>query len=165
MTCLFSVGFGVSKGFGIYFGKLIRFLILIFTVMLSVPPVSDWAASHLTFAGAGFWDGFFFLLFTAAVLFVFRKTEKLRAKKGPIQFHPFWDRVIGAATGFFFALLLVSFISQFLLLFPGKTIQRAFKKNESRYGVIARNFVPQVVDGALAPVRALVNRKVGRSLQ
>lgn len=163
LASLVLIGLGIAKGFGVFFGKLIQLLILIFTVLLLGTPLADWATRQLTFAKAGFWQPFFFLLISFLMILIFRKVSGIQSKKGFVQFHPFWDRVVGAAVGFFMALLIMSFMAQFVLLLPAKKLHKVFEKKESRYGVILRDFVPQVVDGALAPVRAMVNRKVGRA--
>jgi hypothetical protein len=68
-------------------------------------------------------------------------------------------RVIGAVSGFFFALLLISFVSQFFLLLPSKAIAKLYGPHGARYGTVLKQFVPKVVDSALAPVRLIVNRK------
>ncbi len=162
-ACVVAFILGALKGFGFFFNKLIRALILIFAVMLIYAPLSDWAITHLTFARAGFWDPFFFFVIAALVILFLRKLMTLQASKGMPQFHPFWDGVTGALSGFFLVLLVSSFTVQFILLLPGKKMHKPFQKNESRYGAVIEKFVPQLVDGALMPVRALVNRKVAHS--
>ena len=161
--CLFASAVGFFKGFGLFWKKLIHILILIFTVMLIYPTLAEWSGSHLTFAKVDFWNPFFFLVLTGLVIGAMGRFSKLQSKKGTVQFHPFWDRVVGVATGFFFALLLASFVTQFLLFLPIKKMQVVYKPGKSRFGVVMKNFVPQLMDGALAPVRAILSHKASRS--
>ena len=164
-ACLIAFVTGALKGFGFFFSKLVRSFILIFSVMLIYPTLAEWATNHLTFARAGFWQPFFFSVMTILVIFIFRKFSKLQSQKAPMSFHPFWDGVVGALSGFFFVILITSFMVQFILFIPAKPIQKLFEKSGSRYGQLMENFVPHLVDCVLSPVRAVVNRKVRRSLQ
>lgn len=162
-ACIIAFVTGALKGFGFFFGKLVRSFILIFSVMLIYSPLAEWATKHLTFAPARFWKPFFFLLVTALVVFIIRKLSKLHSQKGLVSFHPFWDGVVGALSGFFFVILVTSFVVQFILFIPAKPIHKLFEKGGSRHGQLVQGFVPHLVDCALSPVRAIVNRKVPNS--
>lgn len=154
-----AVIIGIYRGFGFFLPKLIYLLAMTLCVVLVYPWFADFAVRYLTFAKAGFWNPVFFILVLTVVFFIFKKISSLRSKKNTPHFHPFWDRVIGSASGFFFALLLLSFVSQFFLLLPSKSIKSLYSSRGSRYGVVLKQFVPQVLNSALAPVRLLVNRK------
>ena len=152
--------FGISRGFGYFFGKLIRALILIFSVMLLAPPFSKWSAAHLTFLKVSFWTPFFFTILSAFFCWVLKRISKMQTKQSLPQFHPFWDSVVGAAAGFFMVVLVASFIAQFFLMLPSKKIQSLFESGGSRYGKTLNNFTPQLVEDTLTPIRMLVNQRV-----
>lgn len=161
-VCLIATILGVVKGFGFFFGKLLYILVLIFAVMLIYPAMSDWCAAHIPFGKEAFWRIFSFSIIAVVMILALKKLSTLQSK-GLIQFHPFWDRVVGAASGFFTALLAISLISQFILLLPFEKIHTVYQENGARFGVVARDFVPQLVEGTLVPVRFLVNHPVSRA--
>ncbi|HCM42965.1 MAG TPA: hypothetical protein DIS66_06620 [Candidatus Omnitrophica bacterium] len=150
---------GVYRGFGFLFAKLIYVFAMAVGVTLVYPWIAEGAIRYLSFAKAGFWNPVCFALVGVAFFYLFKKLALLQSKKMTPSFHPFWDRVIGAVIGFFFALLLISFVSQFFLLLPSKSIAKLYGQNGARYGIVLKQFVPKVVDSALAPIRLIVNRK------
>lgn len=149
---------GIYRGFGFLFSKLIYVLAMAVSVTLVYPWIADGAIRYLSFAKPGFWNPVCFALTGIAFFYLFKKMAAFQSKKMTPSFHPFWDRVIGAVSGFFFALLLISFISQFFLLLPSKSITKLYGPHGARYGIVLKQFVPKVVDSALAPVRLIVNR-------
>lgn len=161
-VCVSATVVGFLREFGYFFGRIIKSLVIVFSVMLITPPVAKWAAAHLTFAKLSFWQPFFFLVILGSTVALVKKLSGLQSKKGQVQFHPFWDRILGAALGFFWALLLTSLVSQFLIMLPFKKLQASFEKGGARYHFLLRDFAPFLVEGALTPIRAIVNQKVAR---
>jgi hypothetical protein len=152
---------GLARGFGFLLPGLVRLIVLTFSVLLIGGWLADWAASHLTFLKPGFWNPFFFLSVFAGTFFLMRKLSKLRASKGAVFFHPFWDRILGAATGFFWALLFMSLFAQFLVSLPSQKIQKLYGSKGARYGALMKQFAPDFVDVTLAPLRAILQPKGG----
>ncbi len=163
IAVIVAVILGVLRGFGYFFGKLVRALILVFSVLLLAPVFSKWATAHLTFAKGAFWEPFFFIVLSLLLFWVLRKISKMQAKQSLPQFHPFWDNVIGAGAGFFTVLLVASFVTQLFLMLPGKKLHAVFEKNGSHYGFVLNHFTPQLVEDALAPIRMVVNQRVSRT--
>ena len=154
---------GALRGFSFFLGKLLYLLILIFSVMLIYPAISHWAVMKLTFAKADFWQPFFFFTVALLTIWILSQFSKVQSKKSPVQFHVFWDRILGMASGFFAVLLVASLLSQFLLLLPAPKIHAAHKIGHSRFGSMTRDFVPQLVEGVLTPIRSVINQKVPRA--
>ncbi len=159
LSAFTAVVLGVYRGFGFFLAKIFYLIAMTLSVMLIYPWLAGAATRYLSFAKAGFWNPFFFAVTLAGMFFIFKKLAALRAKKMNPSFHPLWERVIGAGIGFYFSVLLISFISQFLLLLPSKSVKTLYGSRGARYGAVLKQFVPEVVNAALTPVRLIVNRK------
>ncbi len=162
-ACVIVVVFGLRKGFDFFFGKLIQLLIIVFAVMLLYPWCADWASERLAFAKSVFWQPVFFVVICAGIVFLIQKISHLQPGKAPVQLQPLGDRLVGAFAGFFFAILMLSFLSQFVLLLPEKSVKEVYEVGKSRYGYILRDFVPYLIDGTMTPIRSIVNHKVPRA--
>lgn len=161
LFCFVFIVVGLARGFGFFLPKLVRLIVLIFSTLLIGAWLASWVSGHLTFFKPGFWNPLFFLLILSLTFAGMQKLSKLRAAKKTPFFHPFWDRLLGALTGFFFAFLLMSFIAQFLVLLPSSSVKHLYGRGGARYGVLVKEFAPDFVNTILTPVRAVLNPRGG----